>query len=151
MAYRPHITDAQQVFTDDEIIALMPPKFVFIAQLIKVENALNLIDAFGGTKVFIPRRHALNVHSELAQVIGLSRLQLLADQMGNSTIEIPIGLPITIAMRNKEIRRQHETLSKEKLARKFGITLRSIRAIVNSEERINIYEDPNLDLFEQKK
>ena len=149
MAYRPHITDAQQVFTDDEIINLMPKNFTFIARLIKVENALNLIDAFGGTKVFIPKRQALNVHSELAQVIGLNRLQMLADQLGNETIEVPMGTPITVAMRNRAIREQAPTMSKEKLARKFSVTLRTIRSIVNSEEKLNVHEDPNLDLFSE--
>ena len=147
MAYRPHITDAQQVFTDDEIINLMPKNFIFIARLIKVENALNLIDAFGGTKVFIPKRQALNVHSELAQVIGLNRLQLLADQLGNETIEVPMGTPITVAMRNRAIREQAPTMSKEKLARKFSVTLRTIRSIVNTEERLTVHQDPNFDLF----
>ena len=149
MAYRPHITDAQQVFTDDEIINLMPKNFIFIARLIKVENALNLIDAFGGTKVFIPKRQALNVHSELAQVIGLNRLQMLADQLGNETIEVPMGTPITVAMRNRAIREQAPTMSKEKLARKFGVTLRSIRGIVNSEEKLPVRQSPNLDLFSE--
>ena len=147
MAYRPHITDAQQVFTDDEIINLMPKNFIFIARLIKVENALNLIDAFGGTKVFIPKRQALNVHSELAQAIGLSKLQLLAEHLGNETIEIPMGTPITVAMRNRKIREMAQTTTKEKLARKFGMTLRSIRGIVNTEERLTVHQDPNLDLF----
>ena len=149
MAYRPHITDAQQVFTDDEIINLMPKNFTFIARLIKVENALNLIDAFGGTKVFIPKRQALNVHSELAQVIGLNRLQMLADQLGNETIEVPMGTPITVAMRNRAIREQAPTMSKEKLARKFSVTLRTIRSIVNSEEKLIVQEAPNLDLFDE--
>lgn len=149
MAYRPHIIDAQQVFSDDEIINLMPKNFIFIARLIKVENALNLIDAFGGTKVFIPKRQALNVHSELAQVIGLNRLQMLADQLGNETIEVPMGTPITVAMRNRAIREQAPTMSKEKLARKFSVTLRTIRSIVNSEEKLNVHEDPNLDLFSE--
>ena len=145
MAYRPHITDAQQVFTDDEIINLMPKNFIFIAQLIKVENALNLIDAFGGTKVFIPKCHALNVQSELAQVIGFSKLQLLAEQLGNETIEVP-----TVAMRNRQIRElAKKRVSKESLARKFGVTLRSIRGIVNSEEKLPTRQDPNLDLFSE--
>jgi hypothetical protein len=149
MAYRPHITDAQQVFTDDEIINLMPKNFIFIARLIKVENALNLIDAFGGTKIYIPIRQALNVNSELAQVIGLSKLQLLADQLGNDHIEIPMGTPITVAMRNRAIRKEAPTMSKEKLARKFSVTLRTIRSIVNSEEKLIVQEDPNLDLFDE--
>ncbi len=149
MAYRPHITDAQQVFSDDEIINLMPKNFVFIARLIKVENALNLIDTFGGTKIYIPVRQALNVNSKLAQVIGLSKLQLLSDQLGNNHIEIPMGTPITVAMRNRAIREQAPTMSKEKLARKFSVTLRTIRSIVNSEEKLNVHEDPNLDLFSE--
>lgn len=150
MAYRPHIIDAQQVFSDDEIINLMPKNFVFIARLIKVENALNLIDAFGGTKIYIPVRQALNVNSELAQVIGLSKLQLLSDQLGNDHIEIPMGTPITVAMRNRQIRElAKKRVSKESLARKFGVTLRSIRGIVNTEERLQVRQDPNLDLFSE--
>ena len=150
MAYRPHITDAQQVFTDDEIINLMPKNFIFIARLIKVENALNLIDAFGGTKVFIPKCHALNVQSELAQAIGLSKLQLLAEHLGNETIEVPMGTPNTVAMRNRQIRELAKKRgSKESLARKFGVTLRSIRGIVNSEEKLPVRQSPNLDLFSE--
>ena len=149
MAYRPHITDAQQVFSDDEIINLMPKNFIFIARLIKVENALNLIDGFGGTKIYIPVRQALNVNSKLAQVIGFSNLQLLSDQLGNNHIEIPMGTPITVGMRNRAIRNQASTMSKEKLARKFSVTLRTIRSIVNSEEKLNVQEDPNLDLFDE--
>ncbi|ENX33902.1 hypothetical protein F889_02566 [Acinetobacter colistiniresistens] len=149
MAYRPHILDAQQVFSDDEIINLMPKNFIFIARLIKVENALNLIDGFGGTKIYIPVRQALNVNSKLAQVIGFSNLQLLSDQLGNNHIEIPMGTPITVAMRNRAIRKQASTMSKEKLARKFSVTLRTIRSIVNSEEKLNVQEDPNLDLFNE--
>ena len=149
MAYRPHITDAQQVFTDDEIINLMPKNFIFIAKLITVSNALNLIEAHGGTKVFIPKRQALNVNSELAQIIGLSKLQLLAEQLGNETIEIPMGTPITVAMRNRKIREMAQTTTKEKLARKFGMTLRSIRGIVNTEEKLPVRQSPNLDLFSE--
>lgn len=149
MAYRPHILDAQQVFSDDEIINLMPKNFIFIARLIKIENALNLIDGFGGTKIYIPVRQALNVNSKLAQVIGFSNLQLLSDQLGNNHIEIPMGTPITVAMRNRAIRKQASTMSKEKLARKFSVTLRTIRSIVNSEEKFNVQEDPNLDLFDE--
>lgn len=147
MAYRPHITDAQQIFTDDEIIGLMPKNFVFITKLISVDNALNLIEAYGGTKIFIPKCHALNVHSELAQTIGLSNLQALSEQLGNETIEIPMGTPITVAMRNRKIRDLAQTMSNEKLARKFNVTLRTIRSIVNKEEKLATRQDPNLDLF----
>lgn len=148
MAYSPHIKDAQQVFTDEEIIGLMPKNFAFIAKLIGINPALNLIEAYGGTSIFIPHKHALVIHHDLAIIIGLNKLQLLAEQMGNNTIEIPMGRPITMAMRNRMIRDMSKKESKPKIARKFGITMRRIRSIVNGEEKLKVHEEKNLDLFE---
>ena len=56
MAYRPHITDAPQVFSDEEIINLMPKNFAFVAKLIGVESSLNLIHTHGGTSIFVPNK-----------------------------------------------------------------------------------------------
>ena len=147
MAYRPHITDARQVFSDDEIVGLMPKNFAFIAKLVDVEAALQLIDAYGGTCIFIPAKHALNIEHEISRVIGLKKLQLLSEQLGNNTIEIPMGSPIVVAMRNRMIRDLAKKESKPKIARKFGVTQRTIRTIVNGEEKLKLNEDKNYDLF----
>lgn len=59
-----------------------------------------------------------------------------------------MGTPITIAMRNKAVRDYAlKEKSKPKLARHFGITLRSIRTILNSEVKPKSHEDRNYDLF----
>lgn len=50
-------------------------------------------------------------------------------------------------MRNKAIREYAQKESKTKLARRFGLTLRSIRAILNSEEKPKYHQDRNYDLF----
>lgn len=147
MAYRPHIIDAPQVFSNQEIISLMPKNFAFIAKLIGVEASLNLIHSYGGTSVFVPAKQRLNINHDITHVIGLKALQLLAEQFGNANIEIPMGTPITVAMRNKAIREYAQKESKPKLARRFGLTLRSIRAILNSEEKPKNNEDRNYDLF----
>lgn len=149
MAYRPHITDAQQVFSDEEIIALMPKSFAFVAKLIGVAAALHFIDTYGGTSIFIPNKHALNIDHEITHIIGLKQLQLLADNLGNAYVEVPMGTPITVAMRNKSIRDLAEKrVSQSKLARKFGVTQRTIRNVVNGEEKPKIInEDQNYDLF----
>ncbi|AYO54947.1 Mor transcription activator family protein [Acinetobacter wuhouensis] len=149
MAYRPHITDAQQVFSNDEIIALMPKNFAFVAKLIGVEAALNMIHAYGGTNVFIPHRHALNINHDISGVISLKKLQILSEQLGNNTIEVPMGSPLVNAMRNKMIRNMaNDGHSKPKIARKFGVTQRTIRTIVNGEEKLKLNIDRNYDLFE---
>lgn len=60
-----------------------------------------------------------------------------------------MGTPITIAMRNKAVRDYAlKEKSKPKLARHFGITLRSIRTILNGSEKKQNNEDRNYDLFE---
>lgn len=147
MAYRPHITDALQIFSDEEIINLMPKNFTFIAKLIGNEAALNLIHTYGGTSIFIPTKHALKINHDITNVVGLKAFQLLSNHLGNGTIEIPMGTPITVAMRNKAIREYAQKESKPKLARRFGLTLRSIRAILNNEEKPKISDNRNYDLF----
>ncbi|QQC83029.1 transcriptional regulator [Acinetobacter bereziniae] len=147
MAYRPHITDARQVFSDDEIVGLMPKNFSFVAKLIGVEASLQLIDAYGGTSIFIPNKYALNIDHDISRVISLKKLQLLSEQLGNNSIEIPMGSPIFVAMRNRMVRDLAKKESKAKIARKFGVTQRTIRSIVNAEEKLKLNEDPNYDLF----
>ncbi|MDS7929589.1 Mor transcription activator family protein [Acinetobacter sp. V102_4] len=149
MAYRPHITDAQQVFSDEEILGLMPKSFLFVAQLIGIEAALHLIHAYGGTTIFIPSQYGMNINHEVTQVIGLKSLKLLSAQLGNTTIEVPMGTPITVGMRNRMIRKLAKKESKAKLARKFDVTLRTIRSVVNGKEKLKMNEDRNLDLFSQ--
>ncbi|ADX02988.1 MULTISPECIES: Mor transcription activator family protein [Acinetobacter calcoaceticus/baumannii complex] len=149
MAYHPQIADAPAYFTEKEILGLIPENFIFVTQLIGIRSALNMIDEYGGTKVFIPHKHALELHHEIAQVIGLNKLQQLSEQMGNCYIEIPMGRPIICAMRNRMVRDHAEKgWSKAKLARKFGITQRRIRGILNKAEILKVHVERNLDLFE---
>lgn len=148
MAYRPHIADAPTLLSGDEIIGLMPINFVFITKLIGIPQALNMIDAYGGTELFIPSKQALGINHEIAQIIGLNKLQLLASQCGNTYIEIPMGTPITIAMRNRMIKEHAKKESKSQLARRFQLTKRQIRTIVNKDKPLKIREDQNLDLFQ---
>lgn len=147
MAYRPHIIDAQEILSDEEIICLMPKSFVFVARLIGIEAALQLIKAYGGTTIFIPSQHGMNINHDITQNISLKNLKLLAAQLGNTTIEVPTGISITVAMRNRMIRNQASKESKAKLARKFDVTVRTIRSVVNGEEKLKMNEDRNLDLF----
>ncbi len=54
-----------------------------------------------------------------------------------------------IAMRNRTIREMAaKKESRSKIARKFGVTIRTIRHIVNGEEKLKFHLDQNLDLFE---
>ena len=148
MAYRPHITDAPQVFSDEEIINLMPKNFAFVAKLIGVESSLNLIHTYGGTSIFVPNKHALKINHDISHIIGLSSLKQLSEQLGGANIEIPMGTPITIAMRNKAVRDYaQKEKNKPKIARHFCLTLRSIRTILSATEKRPNNEDRNYDLF----
>ncbi|MEG9129339.1 Mor transcription activator family protein, partial [Acinetobacter baumannii] len=134
---------------DEELIALMPKNFAFVAKLIGIKPALSLIESYGGILVFVPHKHALGIHHELSQIIGYSKLQLLSEHLGNNSIEVPMATTITIAMRNRTIREMAaKKESRSKIARKFGVTIRTIRHIVNGEEKLKFNLDQNLDLFE---
>lgn len=149
MAYRPHIQDAQQLLTEEEIIGLMPKSFAFVAKLIGVEAALTLIHTYGGTNIFIPNKHAMNINHPITHQIGLNKLHLLAEHFGNINLEIPMGEPVMMAMRNKMIKEgASKKESKTKLARKFGLTVRRIRGIVNEDKPLKLNQEKNLDLFE---
>lgn len=151
MVYRPHITDAQQLFSDEELIALMPKNFAFVAKLIGIKPALSLIESYGGILVFVPHKHALGIHHDLSQIIGYSKLQLLSEHLGNTSIEVPMATTITIAMRNRTIREMAaKKESRSKIARKFGVTIRTIRHIVNGEEKLKFHLDQNL-IYSNKK
>lgn len=107
------------------------------------------IESYGGILVFVPHKHALGIHHELSQIIGYSKLQLLSEHLGNNSIEVPMATTITIAMRNRTIREMAARKeSRSKIARKFGVTIRTIRSIVNGEEKLKFHLDQNLDLFE---
>ncbi|WP_303281870.1 Mor transcription activator family protein [Acinetobacter nosocomialis] len=69
--------------------------------------------------------------------------------LGNTSIEVPMATTIMIAMRNRTIREMAaKKESRSKIARKFGVTIRTIRHIVNGEEKLKFHLDQNLDLFE---
>ena len=108
---------------------------------------MHLIEAFGGTRIFVPDHHAINVNHAITRAVGLKSLQRLAEQLGKTYIEVPMGTPITIAMRNRAVRDASKKESNAKLARRFGLTLRSIRSILRNEEKIKCNIDKNYDLF----
>lgn len=149
-AYMPHITDAQQVLTDDEIIALMPDSLVFITKLIGVAHVLALIESFGGTNLVIPRKQGIAINNEIAAVIGVERLKAIAEQhqLGGTTLEIPVATSITQQMRNRLICQQAARMSRSKLARRYNLTIRQIRTIINQPKEIKSKrDDRQQDLF----
>ncbi|MFW2002991.1 Mor transcription activator family protein [Acinetobacter ursingii] len=149
MAYQVHIEDAQEVLEDQEILALMPKNWRFIAELIGIEKTLRLIKEYKGTVLHIPFviKRGLNVEHDIAGVIGLKSLQELAKQLGGQRIEVPMGTMITSSMKFKLIQKAlAKGESKAKLARKFGITPRWIREAARAKIK-PLEEDKNLDLF----
>lgn len=149
MAYRPHITDAPEILSDDEILALMPKNFVFITKLIGIASTLSMIEAYGGSLIFIPSKHALNIHHDITTVIGLKNLQILAEHFGCQNIEVPMGASITTHMRNRLIQQAvtEQGMSKAKAARKYNVTIRTARSASKAEIKPKD-TDRNLDLFE---
>ena len=146
--YTPHITDAQQVLTDAEILALMPDGFDYIASLIGISNTLELIEAYGGRDLVIPRKHAVSVNNEIASIIGFQRLQVLAEHFGGDTLEMPKARSIKTYMRNRLILDNPKNESRASLAHKYNLSMRQLRNIINKPKMIKSkHDDRQQDLF----
>lgn len=123
-----------------------------IADLIGVQAMLKLVDACGGTEIYIPSttlmaRDEWSAHASLpTRAIGVANMAKLATAFGGSHIEIPRATRHQKAMRNAAIRRAVEAgRSKQALARSEKITTRHIRRICNG----GAIDPRQIDLFDR--
>lgn len=90
-----------------------------------------LIEHYGGTRLMVPN-HADPSHA-LAQLLGFEAFERLVQEFGGDTIDAPLGTIAKRATRNTRIkagRAAGETVAT--LARRFQLTERAIRLIVNT-------------------
>lgn len=70
-------------------------------------------------------------YSSLADIIGLDNTILLAGKMGGSTLYLPKIDTLYRGVRDKKIRKEFTGGNYNSLAKKYGLTERRIRKIVN--------------------
>lgn len=130
--------DADSIDIED-----LPATLREMAALIGLPHTLTLVRHYGGTRLYVPRE-ATPEHL-LARLVGFEAMARLCQHYGSGEhFDIPRALDATIAVRNREIRRQAQMgKSQRELALAYRMTERHVRNILGEAPM----ESPQVDMF----
>jgi Mor family transcriptional regulator len=100
-----------------------------IVRVIGLPAALELLERFGGTSIYLPHPSRVKPDSALAQAIGMEAACRLASAWPQCEIGVPRGLEYARRERDRAIRSEPPTMTLRDLARKYGLTERRIQQI----------------------
>lgn len=122
---------------------LFPEKYLEIESYCGEEIAKQLVAHFGGVTVSVPLPENLIPEHPLVAALGFVNAYKLAKAYGSSLIKVPKCDGALRAIRNAEIRELRKTMRCAQVARRFGLSERSIEIICN-----NISNENQQDLFD---
>ena len=105
------------------------------------EAAIELVRAFGGVALHIPKRAGSASYESIVEVVGHDAMVKLVDRIGGTRIKVPrCHRLLTIERWRNIVADRNGGASKVQLALRYGITLRSIDKILSKmRERRLIY------------
>lgn len=107
----------------------LPHSAAEIVDVVGVEAALRLVEAWGGVRLYVPQQ--MPEDHLLVSTLGRSEADTLAERYGGETIQIPRCLHALRAVRNSRIRAErHGGASPALLALRYGLTERQVYAII---------------------
>ena len=101
-----------------------------LSELVGSAVALQLIDRFGGSSIYLPNPGNVNPNSELALVLGVENVRKLSVEWPQLQVTLPSASGLERTRRDRAIVRDRRTLSIAKLARKYRLTERGIYLIL---------------------
>ncbi|MBF0192871.1 MAG: hypothetical protein HQL99_17295 [Magnetococcales bacterium] len=109
----------------------LPSSLEEIAEVIGREGALQLVNACGGTRIFVPRK--LRVQHKLVTMLGFEQARRLSHHFGGETLTVVRAAELLRRTRNREIVRRYDAgAGVRQLARDNALTERQIYAILSS-------------------
>lgn len=112
-----------------------PPEVARLSDIIGIGAALALIEAHGGTRLYIPR--AMSEEINLIKVIGLEASEKLIQAHGGNYLKIPV------ARQWRAVLYRGQEMSYPKIARRLGCTEGTVWRILSEYEMTS----RQLDLF----
>lgn len=110
-------------------VALLPPILQQIVGLIGLPLTMKLVERYGGTRLFVPKREVDAEHA-LVRLLGHHAAQKLVQHYGGEEhFDIPLAMRAMKAVRNAQIRAERPHTSASRLARKHFTSERNIRLI----------------------
>lgn len=110
----------------------MNARTVELVSVLGLENAMVFMEAFGGTRVSIPKTadRGRRSFARYADVIGSGGARALCAAWGGSEVTIPQGRDLRYAKRVQAIVADSRNLSVTELARRYRISERSVQQIL---------------------
>lgn len=126
------------------LIKALPERAKEFSRVIGLENTFSLIKEFGGTEIRIPvsgEKKNSQVWKSLCEIIGDEAADAFVHEFFGCDIYVPICTKYLRLIRDIEIRKDFDTLTKDMsgreavriLARKYLLSNRNIEHIVNSQ------------------
>ena len=107
----------------------LPQSAAEIVEVVGVEAALRLVEAWGGIRLYVPQQ--MPEDHLLVSALGRAEAGQLADRYGGETIQIPRCLHALRAVRNAHIRRErYDGASPALLALRYRLTERQVYSIL---------------------
>ncbi|MDT8428511.1 MAG: Mor transcription activator family protein [Pseudomonadales bacterium] len=137
---------AQQPETDQLDTQDMPAVVREIADVIGISHALRIVQAYAGTRVYIPDQVGTDHH--LAELLPRDALDKLSAHYARESVVIPVCAKAVRSARDKEISRQQAAgMSVAALARRYALTERQIYSILARQQATSTNPAPQLQLF----
>ena len=107
----------------------LPSSLKKIADVISLKDTLKLVHAYGGLRIFVPRK--LHVQHKLVILLGLEQAQRLSHHFGGKTLTVARAVQLSRHARNLEILRRYDAGANiPQLARENELTERRIYEIL---------------------
>jgi hypothetical protein len=119
----------------------LPPFTRRLLDLLGPDALIALSRQYGGTRCYVPQ--AVTPDHALAICCGLEPARRLSAEFPSETIPVPLLAGFDRALRDAAIRAAWATSSARDLARRFGVTERSIFRVLASSD------DGQMDLFDE--
>jgi hypothetical protein len=120
----------------EQVIPALPESLADLVECLPVAAVLSLIEQFGGTALRVPLPDNLTEDHELVKAIGAVDARRFCGICGSVEITFPKGIALEKLARTYQIRylRHQEKWDVSKLARYFGVTVRTIYNALSSDE-----------------
>lgn len=107
-----------------------------IADLVGLSSTLDVVRAYGGTRLYIPKKFMPD--HPLVKVAGHEAAAKIVEIYGGEHLDLPRGAVAIQAARHEQIRAERASgMTHAKLAVKFGLTERQVRTICKGETPVN--------------
>lgn len=142
----------------DDVLHLLPESARLLVQLIGLPLTVKLINSWGGTTFPVSKNQTRlgQIRFEaLAEVVGTDAATILTRHFGGETFAIPRCHAAMLEVRNRDIRREFDRITREHsaihaaatLARQHGLTDRTIWEILSKADSYDMRQTRQESLF----